>query len=328
MNRNNHTRLLLTGSGGFLGAALSKHLLNNDFCQLMVAVRSEAANIPLGSHPIFVGDLEDNIDWTHALSGIKLVVHTAARVHVMNDKVSDPLTEFRNVNTVGTLNLARQAAGSGVKRFIYLSSIKVNGEATLSGSSFTPDDIFIPTDPYALSKYEAEQGLLKLAEDTEMEVVIIRPPLVYGLGVKANFLSMMGWLYKSVPLPFGSIHNKRSLVGLDNLVDLIITCIEHPKAANEIFLVSDGEDLSTTELLNRVAIALGKKPRLLPVNQQLLEFGLKLVGKKDLAQRLCGSLQVDISKAQKLLNWTPPVSVDEGLLKTAEEFLKAVEGQS
>ena len=230
---------------------------------------------------------------------------------------------FRKVNTSGTLNLARQAIESGVKRFIYLSSIKVNGEATLRGSQFTPDDIFVPTDPYALSKYEAEQGLLKLATESQMEVVIIRPPLVYGPGVKANFLSMMKWLHKGIPLPFGSIHNKRSLVALDNLVDLILICIEHPAAANQVFLVSDGEDLSTTELLSRVDIALGKKPRLLPVNQQLLEFGLKLVGKKDLAQRLCSSLQIDISKAKKLLNWTPPVSVEKGLHKTAEHFLKS-----
>lgn len=201
-----------------------------------------------------------------------------------------------------------------------MSSIKVNGEETSLGSPFTPDDVFIPTDPYALSKYEAEQGLLKLAGESQMEVVIIRPPLVYGSGVKANFLNMMKWLYKGVPLPFGAIHNKRSLVALDNLVDLIITCIEHPAAVNEVFLVSDGEDLSTTELLTRVSSALGKKSRLLPVNQKVLEFCLGLIGKKDLAQRLCGSLQVDISKAKRLLNWTPPISVDEGLMRAAESF--------
>lgn len=199
----------------------------------------------------------------------------------------------------------------------------MNGEVTSLGLSFTPDDVIIPTDPYALSKYEAEQGLLKLAEESQMEVVIIRPPLVYGPGVKANFLSMMKWLYKGVPLPFGSIHNKRSLVALDNLVDLIITCVKHPAAANQIFLVSDGEDLSTPELLSHVSKALGKKPNLLSLNQKILQFCLMLLGKKKMGQRLCGSLQVDISKTKRLLDWQPPVSVDEGLRKTAEHYIES-----
>jgi nucleoside-diphosphate-sugar epimerase len=316
-------RILVTGATGFLGSALVKCLVTKSHYNVVATMRNKEASITSDYESISVGNIEKNTVWTEALSGVDVVIHTAARVHVMYEASLNPLEEFRRVNTKGTLNLAKQAAKSGIKRFIYISSIKVNGEITLPGSPFTANDIFLPTDPYALSKYEAEQGLLKLAKETQMEVVIIRPPLVYGPGVKANFLSMMKWLYKSVPLPFGSIHNKRSLVALDNLVDLILTCIDHPTAANQVFLVSDGEDLSTTELLNRVAIALGKKPRLLPVNQQLLELGLKLVGKKDLAQRLCGSLQVDISKAKKLLNWTPPVSVDEGLRKTARHFLES-----
>ena len=313
---NTHTQLLITGANGFIGSRLCE-LASKDGWLVRGAVRHSGKN-----NSIAMGDFGVDTDWSDALKGINVVVHLAARVHIMNDSVENPLEKFRMINTQLTLNLAKQAAQLGVKRFIYLSSIKVNGETTLPESPFTEDDLFVPTNPYALSKYEAEQALLKLAIATKMEVVIIRPPLVYGPRVKANFLNMMKWLYKSVPLPFGSINNKRSLVALDNLVDLILTCIEHPAAANEIFLVSDGEDLSTTELLNRVATSLGKKPRLLPVNQQLLEFILKFIGKKDLAQRLCNSLQVDISKAKKLLNWTPPVSVDEGLRKTAQHFLE------
>ena len=315
--------LLVTGATGFIGRALITRILTFNDYQIYAAVRRLVSDFPSAVSQWKFDGISSNTDWNNALQGVDCIIHTAARVHVMSDTANDPLEEFRNVNTSGTLNLARQAAESGVKRFIYLSSIKVNGEATLQGSLFSPDDIFIPTDPYALSKYEAEQGLLKLAGESQMEVVIIRPPLVYGPGVKANFLSMMKWLYKCVPLPFGSIHNKRSLVALDNLVDLILTCIEHPNAANQVFLVSDGEDLSTTELLMRVSRVLGKKSWLLPVNQKILEFCLMMIGKKGLAQRLCGSLQVDISNAKKLLNWTPPVSVDEGLRKTAEHFLKS-----
>ena len=320
-------QILLTGVSGFVGSTLAKIAYGKNFV-VRGAVRSITESIPDYIEQISIGTIMPNTNWMEGLDNIEVVIHLAARVHVMNDTVSNPLEEFRRINTEATLNLARQAAESGVKRFIYLSSIKVNGEETETEQPFTEDNDYVPVAPYALSKYEAELGLLELAKKTQMDVVIIRPPLVYGPGVKANFQSMMKWLYKGVLLPFGSIHNERSLVALDNLVDLILTCIDHPAAANQVFLVSDGDDLSTTELLNRVAIALGKKPMLLPVNQQLLEFGLKLVGKKDLAQRLCGSLQVDISKAQKLLNWTPLVSVDEGLRKTAEAFLKAVEGQS
>lgn len=312
-------KLLVTGATGFVGQALIARMLTQSNYQIYAAVRKLVANIPSMVEQFRIEGVSSNTDWNKALQGVDCIIHTAARVHVMSDTANDPIEEFRKVNTIGTLNFARQAAESGVKRFIYLSSIKVNGEAT-QDSPFKPDDIFVPTDLYALSKYEAEQGLLKLAKESQMEVVIIRPPLVYGPGVKANFLSMMKWLYKGIPLPFGSIHNKRSLVALDNLVDLILTCIDHPAAANQVFLVSDDEDLSTTELLSRVANALGKKSWLLPVNQKVLEFGLGLMGKKNLAQRLCGSLQADIGKAKKLLNWSPPISVDEGLRKTVEFF--------
>jgi nucleoside-diphosphate-sugar epimerase len=221
----------------------------------------------------------------------------------------------------GTLNLARQAAERGVQRFIFLSSVKVNGEQTLSGKQFAAQDKAVPVDAYAISKWEAEQGLLKIAQESRMEVVIIRPPLVYGPGVKANFLAMMRWLHKGLPLPLGAIQNKRSFVALDNLVDLVVTCLDHPAAANQVFLAGDGEDLSTPELLRRLGLALGSPARLLPVPVPLLKSGAALLGKSDMAQRLCGSLQVDISKARTLLGWSPPISVDEGLRRTAQFFL-------
>ena len=312
---------MITGVSGFIGSALANVLSEKD-ASIRGAVRSKSNSTPAYVEQVDIGNILPNTDWNLALNNIDVVIYLAARVHVMQDTANDPLSEFRYINTEATLNLAEQAAKKGVKRFIYLSSIKVNGEKTLPGFPFTEEDTCIPVEPYASSKYEAEQGLLKLAEETQMEVVIIRPPLVYGPKVKANFLYMMKWLYKGIPLPFGAIHNKRSFVGIDNLVDLILTCIEHPAAANQIFLVSDDEDLSTTELLMRVSRALDKKSCLFPVNQKLLELCLKLIGKKDLALRFCGSLQVDISKTKKLLDWTPPVSVDNGLRKTAEYFLE------
>lgn len=320
-------KLLVTGATGFIGRALVTRLLTYSEHNVYAAVRKVTKDLPSAVHQTKFDDVSKNTDWDNILKDVDCIIHTAARVHVMSDSAKDPLNEFRKINTNGTLNLAQQAADSGVKRFIYLSTIKVNGESTLPGSRFKPDDEFLPTEPYALSKYEAEQGLLKIAQESQMEIVIIRPPLVYGPEVKANFLSMMKWLHKRIPLPFGAIHNKRSLVALDNLVDLILTCIDHPAAADQVFLVSDGEDLSTTELLNHVSAALDKKPRLLRINQQLLEFILTLLGKKDLAQRLFGSLQVDICKTKELLNWIPPVSIDEELQKTAQYFLTSLSNE-
>ena len=267
---------------------------------------------------VLVSDLSVDTDWSLALLGVSQVVHAAARVHVMQDAALDALTEYRRVNVQGTLNLARQAAATGVKRFIFLSSVKVNGEATQPGQFFTADDAPSPQDPYGISKMEAVEGLREIAARTGMEVVIIRPPLVYGPGVKANFQAMTRWLVRGAPLPFAAItHNRRSLVALDNLVDLIVTCIHHPAAANQTFLVSDGEDLSTTDLLRRMGHALGKPARLLPVPPALLKLEATLLGKPEMAQRLCGSLQVDISKTRQLLGWSPPVSVDEGLRRAA-----------
>ena len=313
--------VLVTGATGFVGGRVIELLSLNRKFTPVAAIRGGHLKTLNNIQCVTIDNIGPDNSWRKALNNIDVVVHTAARVHIMNDDAKDPLLEFRKVNVDGTLNLARQAADAGVKRFIFISSIKVNGEVTEVNQPFTETDVPAPVDPYGITKYETEKALFKLAEESGMEIVIIRPPLVYGLGVKANFHNMMRWINKGMPLPFGAIHNKRSFVALDNLVDLLITCIEHPAAVNQVFLVSDGKDLSTTELLKRVATSLGKKARLVPVNQQLLEIGLKLVGKKDLAQRLCGSLHVDISKATKLLNWTPPFSVEEGLRKTAQYYL-------
>lgn len=261
-----------------------------------------------------------NDGWQTALAGVDVVVHCAARVHVMDDHEADPLAAFRRVNVDGTVNLARQAVAAGVRRFVFVSSIKVNGEATAVGHAYRADDTPAPQDPYGVSKHEAEQQLLQMAAEGLIEVVIVRPVLVYGPGVKANFLSMMRWLCRGVVLPFGAIDNSRSLVAVDNLVDLLVTCTVHPAAANQVFLVSDGEDLSTTQLLRRMACALGKPARLVPIPAWVLRVAAALVGRKALSQRLCGSLTVNIDKTRELLGWAPPVTVDEALAASARYF--------
>jgi len=261
-----------------------------------------------------VGHIDGATDWSRALNSCTAVTHLAARVHVMAERATNPLLEFRRVNVEGTLNLARQAAAAGVRRFLFVSSVKVNGEGTAESHPFNAADAPAPLDPYGISKMEAEQGLRQIANDTDMEVVIVRPPLIYGPGVKANFASLMHAVQRGIPLPLASVtHNRRSFVALDNLVDLLITCIDHPAAANQAFLVSDGEDLSTADLLHRLGEAMGKPARLFPVPPSLLQFSADLLGKGDMAQRLLGNLQVDISHTRNTLNWSPPISVDEGL---------------
>jgi len=315
------TRVLLTGSTGFVGQALSQKLLDKNF-DLIAAVRKRSSTLPKLAKQVIIEGLTSEADWLAALNGVSIVIHTAARVHVMNDNVADPLVEFRNVNVEGTLNLAKQAVSAGVKRFIFLSSIKVNGEATGIGKPFTADDSPSPIDPYGISKAETEKALMEISAKSGMEVVIIRPVLVYGPDVKANFLSMMRWLSRGFPLPLGAINNKRSLVSIDNLIDLIIVCIDHPAAANQVFLVSDGEDLSTTNLLQRLGNALEKPARLISIPSGLINVVASLLGKRKVAQRLLGSLQVDITKTRELLNWSPPVSVDVALKQTAKVFLQ------
>jgi UDP-glucose 4-epimerase len=312
--------ILVTGANGFVGSNLCGELVHSGR-SVVAATRQILPDVVSSVTNFQISALDADTGWQQGLQGCEAVVHLAARVHMMRDEAADPLAEFRKINVQGTLNLACQAAEVGVRRFIYLSSIKVNGEQTLPEKSFTEEDLPTPLEPYSISKYEGEEGLLKLAQQTGMEVVIIRSPLVYGPGVKANFLKMMRWLHKGMPLPLGAIHNRRSLVASDNLVDFIITCLDHPQAANQTFLISDGEDLSTTGLLRRMGLALGRPARLIPVPVSLLAAGAALLSRRDMAQRLCGSLQVDISKAQTLLGWKPPISVDEGLRRTAHGFL-------
>lgn len=303
--------LILTGATGFLGTRLAQALESKKDVNLTAAVRRRV-EIP-AARIIEVQGLKANTCWSAGLTDQQVVIHSAARAHIMNDEVADPLSEYRRINVEGTLNLARQAAVAGVKRFIFISSIHVNGEQTKPGIAFRPVDLPCPKDFTGISKWEAEQGLQHLAAETGMEVVIIRPPLVYGPRVKGNFASMIKLVAKGLPLPLGAIHNQRSFVAVDNLVDLIITCIDHPAAANQVFLAGDGQDLSTTELLRGLAKAMGKPARLIPMPPSLLMLGATLLGKQAVAQRLLGSLQVDISKARRELGWEPPVSVDEGL---------------
>lgn len=310
--------ILITGANGFVGKLLIRDLLKSQY-EVVGAVRSQTHN-DTDVKMFAIGDISAVTDWSVALDMVNVVVHLAARVHIMNDSATDPLSEFRKVNVDGTLNLARQAAKAGIKRFVFVSSIKVNGEFTQADKPFTASDIPSPQDAYSISKYEAEQELLKLADETGMEVVIIRPPLVYGEGVKANFASMMQAVKRGIPLPLGAIHNKRSFVYTGNLVSLIVRCIDHHAAANQVFLVSDGEDLSTTELLRVCAKALGVKARLLCIPQRLLEVIATILGKRDLAQRLCGNLQVDITKTHTMLGWVPPISVFDGLRATARSL--------
>jgi nucleoside-diphosphate-sugar epimerase len=311
--------ILVTGSTGFVGGALVKRLAADRACKgVVAAVRHNADSGYEGVRQVQVGDLLPNTDWGLALQGIDAVVHCAARVHVMQDDATDPLQAYREVNVNGTLNLARQAAQAGVGRFVFVSSIKVNGETTQPGQPLTEDDVPSLLDPYGVSKLEAELGLREIEAQTGMEVVIVRPPLVYGPGVKANFASMIRWVARGIPLPLGAIHNARSMVALDNLVDLLVTCLNHSAAAGQTFLVSDGQDVSTTELLRRTAKAMGKKAWLLPVPSSLLELGAAMLGKRAVAQRLCGSLQVDIEKTRRLLGWSPPLTLDQGLKKAVE----------
>lgn len=324
-------RVILTGANGFIGRAATSLLLKSGHVVRVVTRQPFqcGSTTPTSGdaggkvEQVVVGDIGAAIDWGRVSEGADAVVHLAARVHRMR-AAANSITEFRRVNVVGTLNLAREAARSGVRRFVFVSSIKVNGERTLPGRPYRADDTPAPIDAYALSKCEAEEGLRELAHQTGLQVVIIRPVLVYGPGVKANFASMMRWLRTGIPLPLGAIHNRRSLVAVDNLIDLIATCLRQAAAANQTFLVSDGEDLSTTQLLQLLGNFLGRPARLIPVPVPVLEAAAAVIGRRDMVQRLCGTLQVDISKARDLLGWSPPITINDGLRRTARAFLNAM----
>jgi nucleoside-diphosphate-sugar epimerase len=304
---------LVTGGNGFVGSALVSRL--SAAGSTVRACCRSGRSLPLSDAITFpVGNIDGKTDWQVALTNVDSVIHCAARVHVMSDTALDPLSDFRGVNVEGTLNFARQAAAIGVKRFVFLSSIKVNGDSTTPGEPFKASDAVAPNDPYGISKFEAEIGLLQLAQETGLEVVIVRPPLVYGPNAKGNFAALARAIRRGLPLPLGAVTaNRRSLVSLDNLIDFLMLCLHHPRAAGETFLVSDGDDLSTLALLQGMAIAMGCRSRLIPVPVSLLQLGAKLVRKEDVACRLLGDLQVDISKNNELLQWRPPTSVAQGL---------------
>ena len=314
-------KVLVTGASGFVGNATCARLVKQGM-NVVGPVRHLPTQPLPGVDYRIVSDLSGNTDWREVLKGIDTVVHCAARVHVMRESAADSLVAFRATNVAGTEQLARQAAAAaaGVRRFVFLSSVKVNGEG--GSLAYRETDPPAPQDAYGISKYEAECGLREIAAETGMEVVMVRSPLIYGPGVKANFQALMRALVRGIPLPLGAIHNRRSMVALDNVVDLIVTCIEHLAAANETFLVSDGEDLSTTELIRRLARAMDRPARLIPIPTMVLMACATLLGKREEARRLCGNLQVNSTKARKVLGWTPPVSVDEGLRRTAKHYLQ------
>jgi nucleoside-diphosphate-sugar epimerase len=309
--------MLVTGANGFVGRALCALAISRGIAVRGIT-RSPCA-LAAGMEGFVTVSIDGSTVWQDMLTGCETVVHLAARAHVMADTAESPLDDFRRVNVQGTLNLARQAAAAGVWRFVFVSSIGVNGIETIQRPFNVLDEVE-PRSPYAKSKYEAELGLQALAAETGMEVVIIRPPLVYGPGARGNFGLMMRWLKSGLPLPLGAIHNQRSLVALDNLVDLLVTCITHPAAANQTFLVSDGEDISTTELLRRMRQMLDIPARLVPVPVSWLKLLAAGVGKSEMAHNLCRSLQVDIEKTRSLLGWTPPLTLDQGLKKASESL--------
>lgn len=308
-------KVLVTGANGFVGRALCDELLRHGQSVRVTLRQHEGRQALLARvEPIVVGTINADTDWKAALIGCEAVVHLAARVHVMDDTAQAPLALYRATNTDATLNLARQAAQAGVKRFVFVSTIKVNGEGR--DEAYRESDVPAPEDPYAISKWEAEQGLWRIAEDTGLEVVILRPPLVYGPGVKANFLRLMQWVKKGWPLPLGAVRNRRSLLYLGNFVDAIRLCVEHPAAAGQTFLLDDGEVVSTPQLIRAVARAMGRPARLLAVPVGVLAFAGALLGKRAAVARLAGSLYIDSSAIRSHLGWTPPYSMEAGLEAT------------
>jgi len=305
--------ILVTGASGFIGQALTAELVRRGIAFRAVSRRRSAGMFELPS-------IDAATNWSEALNGVETVVHLAARVHVLRESAADPLAEFRAVNVETTVNLARQAARAGVKRFIFISTIKVNGAGTAEGHPFTAEDPPCPVDDYGRSKAEAEAALMSIGGETGMEIVVIRPPLVYGPDVGANFAALIGWAKSGVPSIFARIENRRSFVYVGNLCDLIIRTVDHPAAAGRTFLVSDGTDLSTDALLRELMILQGRRPRGIAIPAPVLAFLARVAGRSEQADRLIGNLQVDIAGTRDHLDWTPPVTWREGLQMTVEEF--------
>jgi len=310
-----HKKILLTGASGFLGKGIIRYFETKPEHQLYMVFRKN--NLGSNERHFSVGNINGSTDFSTALSGKDVVIHTAGRAHIMNDKSTSPLSVYREVNVEGTMNLARQSIKAGIRRFIFISSSKVNGDLTLGSNGFSELSVPNPKDSYALSKYEAEQGLLKLARASNMEVVIIRPSLIYGPGVKGNFATLIRVVKLGFPLPIALINNKRSLIALDNLVDLISTCISHPYAVNQIFLASDGEDISSLNLIKKISVAFDLNLNIFPVPITMMKVAAKLTGRGLIADRLFGDHRVDISKAKKTLNWKPIITIDEQMQKIA-----------
>ncbi len=328
-------KILVTGSTGFVGSRVVQIALKKGWASVEVKrLSTQNKDTYLNEHGSLcketentdcfkITDISSNTQWGGAFDRVECIVHCAARVHQMNESEADARSAYNEVNTLGTLHLARQAAKAGVKRFVFLSSIKVNGEATHTGELFKPNLVHKPTDPYGLSKYEAEVGLQQIAEDTGLEVVIIRPPLVYGPNVKANFLSMINVVAKGLPLPLGAIDNRRSMVFLDNLVDLILISCVHKNAVGRTFLVSDDNDVSLTYMLNSISKAMKRTHYvLLPIPPSWIKFAAKIIGKPEVAQRLCGNLQLDIQETKNALDWKPPFDFDEGIQRTVGHYMQ------
>ena len=311
------SKILVTGGSGFIGKAVCENLKKKNY-KVNIASRRDIATNLSGVKVYSINKINENTNWFEALNTVSCVIHCAAKTHVMNNIKQKTFTSFREVNVEGTLNLAKQAVECGVKRFIFLSSIKVNGERTEKLSMFRYNDIPKPQDAYGISKWEAEKGLWEISKQSGLEVVIIRAPLVFGPGVKGNLRSLIKLIQHRIPLPFSLIKNQRSLIGIDNLVDFIIRCIDDHKTSGNTFLVSDEKDISTPDLVRQIASSMGFSVRLFPLPLSFLKFFGFILGKKNEIDRLIGSLQIDNSYTKKTLDWTPPVSVEEGIRRMVQ----------